>query len=649
MSECCHDHDHGHAYPPPSADPVEELARRDELQERLRWLIKLRWIALLGVGAAVGVAAWLGLISSPWPLLGVALAMGLLNLYLMGLHFHGGERSLRALTMEALLQSGVDVLGLGMLLFFSGGLANPFIFFFVFHVAITAALLDRRKAYGVAGFTALIVGLLFVAERYGLTWELRGPLESSGHPLVADLGLAFVIGTTLFITAFFVSEIMERLGLRSRDVRRLNADLAEQVARLAAAERRLKAEHQRAQAILECMDEGVVVVDLSGEKLLSNGAAKASALSALEDTLTRAGVRIANPAPRPVPAVLPPSGGACPAALDICVSISDDGKLPPELLAMISNSAPAPKPVLRVRPPAEPVLVQLELNGRRFENTVSGVRTADGEALGVVVVSRDVTERHSLERQVVHAEKLHAIGNLAAGVSHELNTPLGTILGYAQMLLEDPRCQAMARDLGSIEEQARRCRRIVQSMLDFARKSGGGRERLGAGEIVAKAAELTRHPLEMRGIELRVDALPGGDAAVLANAHELQQVLVNLITNAADALDEVPPEKRAQNGGKIFVRHGRDAASGETLIAVEDNGPGVSEIARAEIFEPFFTTKAAGKGTGLGLPIARRIVEDHGGALTLAASKPGSGACFEVRFPYAGVPQPIAATSNAAK
>jgi len=590
-----------------SAD--EERSRRDELEERLRWLIRLRWIALGGVFFVIGLARWLGLVQSSTPLLITGAAMVVINVVFFIARVVRPDRTLRELSAEALLQIFVDVTGLGLLLFFAGGLSNPFVFFFTFHVVIAAILLEKRQAYSAALISTGVVVFLGLAEELGLSksWPLQGLSNTQDLSALSRMGMVFALSTTQIISVYLVTAIMDRLRARTADVRRLNRDLEDRVERVAAAERRLAAEHQRARAILECMKEGVVVVDLEGRVLLANSAAQQSAVLALEETLKRTDLN--------APASLPES----------------------------------------------PKLAQIEIKGRFFENTLSAVRAASGETLGLMVVSRDVTERRSLERQVTHAEKLHALGNLAAGLAHELNTPLGTILGYAQMLLEDRE----RTELKVIEEQARRCRKIVQGLLVFARKSSGGRAHCKPADLITKVRELLSHPMKMRGLTL--EALPSSPflPSVDVASDEIEQVLVNLVTNAADSIElsrvalqpalalahagtsngtatpETPPDSPQSSSGTIRLAAGLDAR-GRVVLSVEDDGPGVPTELRDQIFEPFFTTKEAGRGTGLGLSIARRIVEDHGGELALETRSDGShGARFELRLPLTTAIQPV--------
>ena len=662
----------------------DELQRRDELSERLRWLLNLRWVALGSVCVAVAGARLLHYLDSAWPLAVVTALMAFMNLGFLSLHARVPVRTLRALSAEALLQITVDVAGLGLLIFFSGALSNPFIFYFIFHVVIAGILLERKQAYSVALMTAGIVAILGISEELGYSWPVHGLAGDAGHSSLGRFGIVFAFGTTLTISVYLVTAIMDRLRSSSRDVRRLNADLADRVELLASAEKKLAVEHQRARAILECMDEGVVVVDLHGKVLLANSAAQKSALLALKDTLKQTGCN--DPATGETychgptggenllqhhhdhppghdhshghdhdhgPVLIgagiangtAPSNGtaaaksaeelakeSCPfgnpsACLD--EALSKGGMLCPATLALLGADAPKPQEKPELNPPAVPRRTQVELQGRTFENTVSAVHDGSHTAMGLVVVSRDVTERSSLEKQLSHAEKLNALGNLAAGVAHELNTPLGTVLGYAQMLIEDFKNGAGApRELIAIEDQARRCKRIVQSLLDFSRMSGSGKSDCSPNELAARIRDLMSHSLRMRGISLRLDLAIPEPPRISAAANELEQVLVNLVSNAADALEMA----EVKDNPSVTLQTASES-NGMVMLAVEDNGPGVPPDLMRKIFEPFFTTKAAGKGTGLGLSIASRIVEDHHGRIELAKRADGKpGARFELHL-----------------
>ena len=246
------------------------------------------------------------------------------------------------------------------------------------------------------------------------------------------------------------------------------------------------------------------------------------------------------------------------------------------------------------------------------------------EARGDLV--RSTEERLALERHVRHAEKMAMVGQLAAGLAHEVGAPLHVIRGRADLLAKrfetgDPR----TRDLRIITGQIDRITGIVRGLLDFARQK---EPRFSSVDVVPLAdgvIELLDTELRPAGIRARRTGL--GTATVRGDRDQLQQVLLNLLLNAVQAVRDHAGER------SIEVSVGADASSGhdEVVITVSDSGAGIPEALRERIFEPFFTTKPDGRGTGLGLAIARRIVEEHGGAVTVVA--PVEGTRVVVRLP----------------
>jgi C4-dicarboxylate-specific signal transduction histidine kinase len=243
----------------------------------------------------------------------------------------------------------------------------------------------------------------------------------------------------------------------------------------------------------------------------------------------------------------------------------------------------------------------------------------------------DISERKRLERDVeqermkaIQASKLATLGEMAAGIAHEINNPLTIIEGYAAMLPDllregDPGPIGQATD--AIADATHRATRIVQGLRKFARESDHERSMdLPIRSVVEEALGLCRTRIRNHGVALRVEA--DGDARVHCNDIELTQVLINLLNNAFHAALQ-GHEKR------ITVECGRVGDWVE--LRVRDSGPGVPDAARDEIFQPFFTTKKAGDGTGLGLSISRGIVERLGGSLTLDPEAPET--CFVLRLP----------------
>jgi signal transduction histidine kinase len=237
------------------------------------------------------------------------------------------------------------------------------------------------------------------------------------------------------------------------------------------------------------------------------------------------------------------------------------------------------------------------------------------------------------QNQLLQAEKLAAIGQLAAGVSHELNNPLGGILGYSQFILETANkkgiqnltpqdFQTYLTYIGYIERESQRCKTIVQNLLSFSRTSEAEFVPLDVNQALEETLALTQHQLYMNQIEL-IKQLQPNLAQVIGNKHRLQQVFTNMIINAQQAMPE---------GGKLTVSTAVN--DGMVEISFADTGCGISQEHLDKLFDPFFTTKEAGKGTGLGLSVSYGIIKDHSGKIQVE-SKPDHGATFIIRLPTA--------------
>jgi two-component system NtrC family sensor kinase len=238
-----------------------------------------------------------------------------------------------------------------------------------------------------------------------------------------------------------------------------------------------------------------------------------------------------------------------------------------------------------------------------------------------ILVVHDVSERVAMENALKEKDRLAALGMLAAGVAHEVNTPITGISSYAQMLLSDTAESDPRYDLlKKVERQTFRAARIVNNLLEYARNKSGERGPVALVPVVAEAIELLGDRLARRGIAVDFRQ-PAGELTVLGCDGELQQVFTNLVANAADAMEA---------GGRLTVTV--EAAGGQARVAVADTGPGIPPERLEKIFQPFFSTKLTRGGTGLGLSISYDIVRRHGGDLK-ASSRPGEGACFVVELP----------------
>ena len=261
---------------------------------------------------------------------------------------------------------------------------------------------------------------------------------------------------------------------------------------------------------------------------------------------------------------------------------------------------------------------------------------------GVVLSGRDVTDLKRLEEQLIQAEKLAAMGQMLAGVAHELNNPLTAILGVTELVRErEGLDESMKRQLDLTHRQARRAARIVQNLLEFSRPASPQKKGIDLSTIIERTLQLHEHSL--RRNQVAVDFTPRSDLPpVVGDANQLIQVFLNLVSNAEQAIREV------RESGRIQIR--LSAAGGNVIVTVQDDGVGISPESLPKLFDPFYTTKRPGGGTGLGLSICLSIAREHGGTIQ-AESLPGGGSAFRVYLP-AGEAEPQSsreAATNAAR
>jgi len=269
------------------------------------------------------------------------------------------------------------------------------------------------------------------------------------------------------------------------------------------------------------------------------------------------------------------------------------------------------------------------------EVTASAVVLESTGQVRIEALMRDVSDRKRLEEQsrdlyhqLLQAEKMAALGTTISGVAHELNNPLATILTWSERLTERELDGSTRRGVETILHEAERAARIVRNLLTFARKRHTTRTMVDINQVVRETLSLRAYEQRVTNISV-IDALASGIPPVFADPHQIQQVLLNLVINAEQAM-------LASNGrGTLMVRTWQDPQHESIVLEVNDDGPGVPEDVRTKIFDPFFTTKEVGKGTGLGLTVAYAIVEEHGGRMWLV-SEPDAGASFYVELPVAG-------------
>lgn len=284
-----------------------------------------------------------------------------------------------------------------------------------------------------------------------------------------------------------------------------------------------------------------------------------------------------------------------------------------------------------------PVEIYIPESDGAFHLTVSPAVGLRGIFEGAILVLSDVTEEKKIQQQLMQSEKLSSLGEMISGVAHELNNPLASIMGFAQLMEQSETAGPVHGKVVSIRREADRCHRIVKNLLRFARKQAPERKPLDINSVVGSVVQLLGYQLQSDNIALDLE-LASDMQPVMGDYHALQQVFVNLVTNAHHAMKE--------KGGRGILRITTTCDGLTCRVEVDDTGPGVRPEHLKRIFDPFFTTKEVGKGTGLGLSLAYSTMKEHKGQIS-ARSRPGSGTSFFVELPVAAAVTEVAPVAEA--
>ena len=302
--------------------------------------------------------------------------------------------------------------------------------------------------------------------------------------------------------------------------------------------------------------------------------------------------------------------------------------------------------------PQQTITWEMGLDGKKFylEKFAFPIVDKEGKVEYAVEIFRDITERKLLEedreqqrlelgkrvREIRHAyeelksmqnkllqaEKMVSIGLLASSLAHELDTPLTTISGYCELLEEDIRDEKLLSRIKIISEQIIKCQKTIRNLLDFSRKSTCEKKLCNIHHLINNALLLVEHRLKIHKINLR-KTFDNNVPSLLVDGNQIQQVVLNLVNNAVDALPQ---------GGDIFIETRLNTEAKSIEVVFEDNGIGISSEDQNRVFAPFFTTKEPGKGTGLGLSICNNVISAHNGKIALE-SRIGNGTRFVVSLP----------------
>ena len=236
-------------------------------------------------------------------------------------------------------------------------------------------------------------------------------------------------------------------------------------------------------------------------------------------------------------------------------------------------------------------------------------------------IIKDINEKKQMEQQIAQADKLAALGELSAGVAHEINNPLGIILGYTQLMLKEE--SEFEEDLKIIEKHVKNCREVVSNLLSFSRKGSREMENVDIHKMLDGVVNFLKNHADFRKVQIQLSLWKNECLRVKGNAQELAQVVLNLMINACHAIEDNPT-------GIIELVTRKE--NSHVLIRVRDNGTGIKKQHISRIFDPFFTTKPVGQGTGLGLSVGYGIIRHHQGEI-MAANRPSQGAQFTIRLP----------------
>ncbi|MCH8295791.1 PAS domain-containing protein [Candidatus Poribacteria bacterium] len=571
-----------------------ELPLKIELIKQIGWLVRLRWIAIGGVFITVGAASWwLDIIANPLPLYVISVLMVLYNFEPNIYPKHITEKPLASIKRHACTHIILDLFSLTALIHFSGGVENPFIFYFVFHLVIASIILSKKVSYILATLNTMLLSSLIFLEYYHIFphYHLNFlPALLWRHPLYIS-SILFVFTSTLFFSVYLATTVMDMARAREAETRELKESLEEKVAELEAARREVLFEGNKLKSIIECMHEGVVFVDEKNRVKLFNKAAQ-------RIRKDQSGIRLSTQ----------------PEDIDEDLCLEMYGILP-QITKDLSNGHAA-------------IEQRIQVKDKYLENTYAAVRDDDGNYLGTVLVCRDVTERKRMEQQMIFSEKMASIGELAAGVAHEINNPLDGVLNCILRIKRNPQNEEQTREyLDLMEEALRRIESTVGKLLNFSRKHELTLTLISLNEVVDEVTKLIEYSAEEKDIRIEKQFQPN-PKRIHGDKHLLGQVVLNLGLNAIAAMPD---------GGVLTFETGEielDALLGQSVVYVQvrDTGIGIPKTVQDRIFDPFYTTKITEKGTGLGLSVSDRIVRQHEGVIEFE-SEVGFGSTFTVKLP----------------
>ena len=570
-----------------------EFTRKQDLLAQIAWVARLRWvtIAILLFVITVG-GPILKVLEQPFLLYFVVGVMALPNL----MPCTYGVESLSKLRYRAFWHFFGDITTLTALIYLtSESIENPFLLFFTFYIIIASILLPKRLSYLLAGLSSALIGVIPFCGYYGIL-----PHYNVNKYIPHELAVAmnsgqfmfpifFAFSSTLFLIVYITTNIIQKERDRAVETRELKMALEKQYAELEMTQRQVVREHSKLTAILNCMKEGIVFVNNTGATEITNTAARE-----MQDKIPHD----ENPfTPEKLSQMLPHSGDG-----NHCVD-----------------------------PTALPTPNRHFEDTYALESTYAWVQDEADNYLGTVLVARDVTDRKQAEQQLIFSAKMSAVGELSAGVAHEVNNPLDGLLNCIRRMQQDPgNLEQNNEYLKLMTEAIGRIESTVRQILDFSRPHEFTTTDVNLNHTVDGTIALIEYRAREQGIQIEKE-FQEDLTTIAGDKHLLEQLTLNLALNAIAAM---------RYGGILRFQTGwtvSEALPGESgiYLKVIDTGSGMSEATRERIFEMFYTTSETDEGIGLGLAVSDWIVKKHQGIIEVE-SELGKGSTFCVKIPLIG-------------
>ena len=546
----------------------KETSKKAELIERIHWLIRLRWIAILGLFITTYIASSVfNVVSWVAPLYVIGIVLGSIN---AGFLFY--TRVLRTkkyaiVQRHAGIQIMWDLVSLTCLIYFGGGIENPFILYFLFHVIIAGILLEKIYSYLQAAFATCLFALMILLEYYSVIphqhlnmFSVFAPGKEIWHSEEYILGIFFALASTIFISVYFVTSIMDRLRKSGDDV------LFE------------------IKSTIENMAEGVVFIDPSDRVTMCNKAVERTWKMKREEIIGK--------------------------------SIKDN-------LSYYIGAAGAKITEKSRRGIKTSQHQEIRTENGYLYNTYSAVHDNKGRYWGTVLTSHDITERKKLELQLLHTERLAAIGEMSAKVAHEIKNPLSSISLNTELLHDEISSYNGGRTkdaddmIQSIMKEIDRLTEISEEYLQFARFPRLELKPVSVNDMLSKLTTFLKKEMFQRNIILR-ESYAADLPEVLLDNNQIRQVFLNIFKNSFEAMPE---------GGRLYIS--TEVSGDNVAVCISDTGSGIAEEDIQKIFDPFYSSKV--DGTGLGLALTKKTIEVHGGEM-FCESTVGVGTTIHLIF-----------------